>query len=539
MTAKTPLDHTVPIGEHRRPEEVPSEVTRLLCVSAYLSQGYRTGVLGLILGSSKHVVPPSLGFDLVPVLAHCVRARELDREYAAKVLRAWILGSLLLFVLVLWLIRALAATFGAAGANGWQVSLLLILIALLLPFGALQVLQGENRERLRETMDEVGAWFLPTLTVAAHRDHVAHVLATELSEETFTGNPPTVDLRYRGALAMVGREQYSPVTVYDPRSPFQGAGVALAKQSLALELRPSEDRSETDPLTEREVIDLVRPQLESLAESAVATSQDRLGRLEIAECVLLPGPLPRGYRREDLPVGDASADAVADHLRESVGEGGEQRRHFLRVRVGGWGEGVVVTVFLRVHTQGRMLLVEISPYLLTPLQEEFHARGVLVSALTNIVDQDDEKVVREALKRCLSTSRNPLAMARAASRFDDDGRLGYRRRDDEPEVVRPPLISLREIVASNGLTPFQEMDVIRYVKTLQVRIGEGVEQALARAGYGTEEFQRQIVNIGAGGVFVGGSFHNGAIATGKDTKAEDNSSATHKSGVDFAGGKGS
>lgn len=157
MTAKTPLDHTVPIGEHRRPEEAPSEVTRLLCVSAYLSQSYRSGVIEWILESSKHVVPPSLGFDLVPVLAHCVRARELDREYAVKVLRAWILGSLLFLILVLWLIRALAATFGAAGSNGWQVSLFLLLIALLLPFGALQVLRGENRERLRESMDEVGA----------------------------------------------------------------------------------------------------------------------------------------------------------------------------------------------------------------------------------------------------------------------------------------------------------------------------------------------------------------------------------------------
>ncbi|MGW9552945.1 hypothetical protein ACWGSK_00460 [Nocardiopsis sp. NPDC055551] len=534
MTTKTPLDHTVPIGENRRPEEAPGEVTRLLCVSAYLSEHYRTGVLGLILGSPKHVVSPSPGFDLVPVLAHCVRARELDREYAARIVRAWILGALLLTILCLWFVRALADTFAEDGSGGWQASLFLLLIVLLLPFAALPVLQGENRDRLRAGIDRVGAWFLPSLMVAAHRDHVAHVPATELSEETFTGNSPRVDARYRSALAMVGREQYSPVTLYDPRSPFEGAGLALEKQSLALELQPSEDRDGTAPLTEREVIDLVRPRLESLAESAVETSQDRLGRLEITECVLLPGPLPRGYRREELPVGDASDGAVAEHLRDSVGEGGEQRRHFLRVRVGGWGEGVVVTVFVRVHTQGRMLLMEIAPYLLTPLRAEFHARAGLVVALTNARDRADEKAVRGVLARCLSTSRWPLAMARAAVRPADEDRRG----DDEPEVVHPPLISLREIVASNALSPFQEMDVTRYVKTLRVRIGEGVEQALVRAGYRTEEFQRQIVNIGDGGVFIGGSFQNGAIATGDGAKAEDNSSATHKSGVDFGGGKG-
>ena len=63
--------------------------------------------------------------------------------------------------------------------------------------------------------------------------------------------------------------------------------------------------------------------------------------------------------------------AIAHMDSLAVEEGGETRRHFLRIRVGGWNEGVVTTLFVRVHTQGGMLMLEVAPHVLWPLRQLF------------------------------------------------------------------------------------------------------------------------------------------------------------------------
>lgn len=97
-----------------------------------------------------------------------------------------------------------------------------------------------------------------------------------------------------------------------------------------------------------------------------AAVRDRLRTLEIDECVFLPA--------EGLPARAAAPYAPADfegHRAAAVEEGGETRRHFLRIRIGGWDEGIVTTLFVRVHTQGGMLMLEVAPHVLLPLRQLF------------------------------------------------------------------------------------------------------------------------------------------------------------------------
>ncbi len=367
-----------------------------------------------------------------------------------------------------------------------------------------------------------------------HQVTLARTLWTELNRRTFTGTAPELPAsaftaRRSGVLAAIDREQFSHLVLYNEDNPFLGAGSSYHPWSLTLELerRPdhpgppdgadSPDEADppdgpdspegagspaspdgTGPLDGRRVLELIAPRLAGLAEVSSRTSRDRLKDLEMQECVFLPASLPRDVRRVGLPYGDGG---VREHLTESLGEGAEQRRHFLRIRVGGWEEEVVTTVFVRVHTQGDLLILEVLPYVLPPLRPVFHE----VDALT----ERSTRLRPSTLMNAPSVAITALAGgASALSSWCVEwfGSAGEKSSE-------APRLNIRELASRDSRSMFQEMDVSRYVRTIQDRITSGTRQALAEAGYKTEEFQQQIVNISRGGVFIGGSM-TGSIATG-------------------------
>ncbi|MGW0584853.1 hypothetical protein ACWD25_55295, partial [Streptomyces sp. NPDC002920] len=346
----------------------------------------------------------------------------------------------------------------------------------------------------------------------------------------------------------VRREQEAMLTLYGPDSPFVGLGQQGTPWSFAMELRkrprqPGEKgttdsgadatdggglpRQISGPLTADTALSMIEPQLTRLRESAALSGKDRLRDLEVDRFVYLPGGVerdeelevggvpdpavvPRGTgRSRGLPVYDPAQ--VAAHQREAVDEGGEGRRVFLRIRVGAWHEQVVVTVLVRVHTQGRMLVLEVLPYVLGPVRREFRA-------VDTLVDRLPETWVRSALRALrhapvvgvdagiggLATLRNTLA-------------TGWSDRDALPDV---PRVSLRELVSTKGLSEFQRMDSTRYVKTIQERIVNGVREALKAHGYRTEEFEQHVYQLSGGSVFIK-DMSGGAVATGS------HGSATH------------
>ncbi|MDE3720391.1 hypothetical protein PWG71_03260 [Nocardiopsis sp. N85] len=502
------------------PTGTSPEVTRLMCLAAYLDAAFRRVVLNRLVDDPRRVVAPSYGFDLVPVIAHCLRARDIDEEFSRKLTFA---RGVCLFTLTIISVLLVVGWFDIV-VRGREsalplVVMVVVLLALCVRVGV-HFLPGDTGRTAVERAREADLLFLPWLAWRDHRERIKRILARELSEETFTGGPPVQPSTKHGSLLRwVAREQHSALIPYRLDSPFRGAGLELNMWSLALELRRrgADTREETGrPLDERAIVDLIRPQLESLTLSAAGGGRDRLGALEISECVFLPGTLPHGALRSGLPVGAPDDARVADHLRAAVAEGGEQRRHFLRIRVGGWDEQVVVTVFVRVHTQGGVLLLEIVPYLLAPLNDDFHVVSAVVEALTSGVDVDD------VIDGLMSRNAGIRKVLDVLSRTSKPGGSG-RNSDDEDRRIRGPVFSVRQYAAGGGLSHFQRMDVIRYVKTIELRIAEGVNQALEQAGYETEEFRRRAVHLGNGAVFVGGSMTGGAISTGSGSHAEDNS----------------
>ncbi|WP_407555001.1 hypothetical protein QOM21_34385 [Streptomyces sp. Pv4-95] len=529
------------------PQHIRSEATRLLCAGVYFDGEFRRRVIEQLVEHEERPIAPSLGIDALPVLAHALRARRREAEVGLVLLGIWALfigfglsgtGSDTLLPIPWFLAYGLVCSV-AWFVRGGRGSVF--------PLGR-AVLKEATRGRLKAVLPvlplAVGllywaavlftlfkggdAWtavFFPALLVPpiwVHRVHVVSVMRDTLSRGAYAeASRATLPDRdpYRRIGAAIDREQYASLAIYDPFRPFVGAGEPYKPWSLVMELRwkpqepppkrldPTGDpdaRADAVPLTGREVIDLIKPRLEALRTSAAATSRDRLRSLEIDELVYLPVGRERGQIAYDPA-------SVRQHLDGAVGEGGEARRHFLRVRVGAWDEQVGVSLLVRVHTQGGMLVLEVVPHVLTPVRPEFKSVDVIAAG-------DSQGPLRDVVRSLLT---GPSAGFAAGVSLLHTAVSVFRTWLTMPQYALPdgPAASVRELGSVKEVSLLQEMDISRYVKTLQDRIASGVREALHSKGYEMGEFEQYIVNVSGGGVFIG-EMSGGAVATGERASAK-------------------
>ncbi|MEV0638915.1 hypothetical protein AB0I77_29010 [Streptomyces sp. NPDC050619] len=563
-----------------------SEASRLLCAGAYLDAGYRDKVIEQLHLNEQRIVAPSLGFDAARVLAHALRARRQELLWSGLIIGLWLVGvaltggllagfllpSLLLAVaawirgqdadppvyrrlpafLIRWWGRILFAMFlittlmtafggsedssydssgsyGSPGSSGYD------------PYGG----SSSPSDLAFPDFDDIGGLFDPwqawlalglfaliALSVAGQRSMFARALAAELSPQRFqdaAGDPAEqVDgERFQRLKGRIRVEQHAPLIMYHEARPFCGAGEDYETWVLAVELRPDGMKKEQQPLSNRTVLEKIRPRLEQLrlpAEFAGHTVRDRLRWLEIDECVFLPAEGLR--RREEAPY---TPQAFEEHRARAVEEGAEKRRHFLRIRVGGWEEELVVTVFVRIHTQGRMLMLEIAPHVLLPVREDFKNADRMAHGFRN--NNLFGKAAWAVARVPGSAARSLIALAKGAM-------YGWRLLTGGYAGALPdgPALSVRELGSAPAGSLFQEMDVSRYLKSVQDRVAHGVKAALDESGYHTGEFVQKIVNISGGGVNVEGNVEDSTFAVGSHASA---ASTTTNTTTDTTGGAAS
>ncbi|MFD8910166.1 hypothetical protein [Streptomyces sp. NPDC059575] len=519
-----------------------SEATRLLCAGVYLDSGYRDRVIEELHVNEQRFVAPSFGFDAARVLAHALRARQLELQWAGAIIGLWLVGIPLsggMLALVLWpsiMLAAAPAIRGRAAqpplyrvviaflVRWWGRAYFAVLLALTVaaafgagsdsgpsydsydPYGSpvSPLSSGDLFDGLIAFVQPLNAWL--TLFVLAliagcvhlQRTQLSRALAAELSPQRFadaagdpaerTGNPRLQRIRQRIRL-----EQHAPLVLYNEARPFCGAGAAYDTWVLAVELKPDELKKR-QPLSNRAILDKIRPLLEQLripAEYAGPAVRDRLRRMEVDECVFLPA---EGLlTRDQAPY---TEQAFEEHRAHAVEEGAEKRRHFLRVRVGGWEEELVVTVFVRVHTQGRMLVLEIAPHVLTPVREEFKDADRTAHRFRN-----NNAFGKAATALVLM----PGSAGRALAQLGRGLVYVWRLLTGGHSGALPdgPALSVRELGSRPDGSLFQEMDVARYLKVVQDRVAGGVRSALAESGYETGEFVQKVVNISNGDVTIG------------------------------------
>lgn len=508
-----------------------SEATRLLCVGTYVDADYRDRVIEELRLNAQRFAAPSPGFDAARVLAHALRARTHEWAWAGAILALWFVGAVVTYgALALFVAPALTLSIAAwLRGRAVQPSLWRRVPAFLLrwfgrTFFALLLLGtvigvfggGAYSYALAEFL--LPEWLLPdstdalkpwqtwitlvvfvlvALCLARRRSQFARAVRAELSPQRFpdaagdpaerTENGPVQHLKNR-----IRTEQHAPLIMYHEARPFCGAGAAHETWVLAVELRPDSDKDQ-QPLSNRAVLEKVRPMLERLrvpAEHAAGVVRDRLRQMEIDECVFLPA---HGLqRREDTPY---TPRAFEEHRARAVEEGAEKRRHFLRIRVGGWDEELVVTVFVRVHTQGSMLMLEVAPHVLLPVRADFKEAD---RAAHRFLHHRRLRKAAWALTRVPRSFGDALAVLVRAAEYTWQ-LVTVRYMGARPEGPRQ---SVRELGSAPTGSQFQDMDGARYLKTIQDRIANGVRAALAESGYQTGEFVQKVVNVSQGAVHI-------------------------------------
>ncbi|MGX1883288.1 hypothetical protein [Streptomyces sp. NPDC055287] len=366
-----------------------------------------------------------------------------------------------------------------------------------------------------------------TAVVALQRGQFARILTGELAPQQFPNH--AADPAERGTGVRYGRlaqhirvEQHAPLVMYNDAQPFCGAGSPYQPWNLSVELRPRKD-STPEAIDNAKIIDRIVPLVEALripsphgSPQLAAAVRDRLRELRTDECVFLP---VTGLTRRD----QAPYDSVGfeSHRSGSVEEGGESRRHFLRIRVGGWSEEVVVTVFVRVHTQGGMLMLEVAPHVLLPVRQMF---------------QDADRTAHRHRnnnwfgKAVWALTHTPRSLGRALGSLGRGAISGWKMLTSGNGGALPdgPARSVRELGSDRDASLFQDMDINRYLKSIQDRVTGGVRLALYEAGWQTDEFEQKIVNVGAGGVFIE-SADGSAIGIGDKNTVTTNNNGSSKS----------
>ncbi|GHK05588.1 hypothetical protein SY2F82_73850 [Streptomyces sp. Y2F8-2] len=544
-----------------------SEPTRLLCAGTYLDSDFRHRVIEELYLNEQRIAAPSVGFDAARVLAHALRARRLELSWDLGILLLWVIGAalsegLLLLFLACGVDLAIASWVRGRSENpplyrrflAWLLRLqgllsgayfLVLTVSLAFGVGSDSSSGGgdygssgpdpTSGNALLPSGSDFGAlqaWLAVAVLVligfciAAQRAQVTRSLTQELHPTRFpdaAADPAfnSEGTRFRRMLQRIRTEQHQALIMYHEARPFCGAGSAYDPWVLAVELRPDGMRKQR-PLSNRAVLDTVRPLLEQLRESpetARHTVRDRLRQLEIDECVFLP--VEGLMHRDDVTY---NAEEFEAFRAQAVEEGAEKRRHFLRVRVGGWDDEVVVSVFVRVHTQGRMLMLEIAPHVLAPVREDF---------------KDADRVAHRYAhnnrfgKATYAAPRIVRSAGVAIGHLLRLGGFGWRllTAGNSGALPEGPAVSVRELGSAPEGSLFQKMDVDRYLRTIQDRIAHGVRTALAEAGYQTGEFVQKIVNISNGGVNID-SVQDSTFAVGTHATASSGTEPQRGTGSD-------
>ncbi|MCX4982955.1 hypothetical protein [Streptomyces sp. NBC_00572] len=538
--------HTAPSAVDPRRLPASSEATRLLCAGTYLDDGFRDAVIDQLYVHEERFAAPSLGYDASRVLAHALRARRVELAWAAGVLALWIISvpltkGLIVLLIVPFLVLAVARWVRGRSATPpvfrlvpafvlrWYGRLMLLQSVLLLLF--LAVGDEESGWQFLGDTAEVGEYIglavelaaqevwgigrlevwitvaVPLLVawaVATQRGQFARALTEELSRERFPdqGSDPAEraeGARFRRLRDRIRTEQHARLVMYGADDPFCGAGEPYEPWSLSIELRPRKnlDGGAPEPLDNSAIMRHVVPLVEALrvpsphgSPRIQAAVRDRLRELELDEVVFLPV--------DGLPARGAapySPEGFEAHRSGAIEEGGETRRHFLRVRVGGWGEEIVTTVFVRVHTQGGMLMLEVAPHVLRPVKPLYRYADRIAHRYRH-----NHRFGRAVW----ALGRTPRSAGQALATLGRSIGHAWRLLTEGHANALPegPEVSVRELGSDDDASLFQEMDVSRYLKSVQDRVANGVTVALREAGYETAEFEQKIVHVAEGATFI-------------------------------------
>ncbi|MEO3875920.1 hypothetical protein ABGB18_44700 [Nonomuraea sp. B12E4] len=394
---------------------VASKATRYLCAGVYLDRDFREMVIRRVYNDSKHMVAPSYGFDLVPVVAHAWRAWLLE---ALK----WIL---LLSVLLGGIAWAPAATAAEAALFGlcWSVAIAVRSALVALPLKAKERADrflrrvrwnsestnlAEHLRSLKLACGGSGALAVAVFVISAM---AGMPLSQLLRQATIMGMMTLLvacgcGAAQRGALhrtaksrlpspnshryQAINEQQHHTFVVYrrppkkqpepkdfrdilaldDSHKPFVGAGRLIHRWNPPLNIHLLQigegsmaDR-EFDPLPFKahELVAYLKKEMRRLDGQDDATSLPDFGKADRVYVAEADVDQERGWLQ---------GEPADDEINEIIDRPFDQFHHFLEIRTSVSGE-LVTTVFLRTTVKGRALSLDFAACALTRTPDEYH-----------------------------------------------------------------------------------------------------------------------------------------------------------------------
>ncbi|MDF5754109.1 hypothetical protein [Spongiactinospora sp. TRM90649] len=566
--------------------------TRYLCAGAYLDQRFRDRVLRELLDDRHRAVAPSYGgVDLIPVLSHCLRAERLTvlRDVFVTLLLMLclfvppaILIVLTLLPLALWTLPGLRQGGVLTKAVLWGLTAAAVMFVVL-PLFAADLFAGEydllTGEYTSGTL-RLGTMAIPILiaalpfVVALGYRVMWYLTLSERLKPGAHDSAPDDTTPHDDRLQYINRAQWGNITLYGDENPFVGAGHIRRSWSIAVELdrkqptgadlrRPrAPRRREQVEIDSVDLHDFVRDRLHQMRD-AVGDPAQRVEGLHITDHLAVRGTFTRrdwpDARARDWntpahshPLIDSDTgmphyeapkdtiDAVTRHPQGGV-------RHYQRVTVNVEGQEIrsahdlllspaedreiVVSAFIHLAVEGRMLYTQLVVTLLPPVRADFHVIDMLPSLPRPIV------VWRAAKASPYDLVADVLfGPARLVSTVCRNAVRGIRQRNPARYLVYP--FGARESVREMGAAPrvdrfMQVLDADKYTKLIEQRLTEAVLDYLEARDIDTAGFRDQATMLINNGAIISGGNVSGPVAAGSHASARQ-----HQHGQAQQGGGG-
>lgn len=552
--------HSVPEWTQQQQQPPPvrplHNVTRYLCAAAYLDAGYRNKVLDELLSDPFRAVAPSHGgFDIGPVVRHCLRARAMlalrdllltvviviGLFAAPSIMVSWliIVGGLAMFMV--YQIRKQPALRRLAARAGLATLVVVGVLALFFVTILNSYLQAPSPYEY--PYSEQGGtpvlfgWFLVLLTLAivvGYRVAIGMLLTRELRPGATTSAGAGIHPDTSKRLQYLTEAQWSNLTLYSTENPFVGAGQVVKAWAIAVELdRPKSSRAREVPVVDPQALyDFVGVRLVEMRDQVITPAESL--DLQISDQVIARGLInrlstsdgthPLISSRTRLPLNRLGKDAVravVRHAKAGV-------RYYQRITIGtaapeirdgnqhlvipAEDQEIVVSAFVHLAVEGRMLYTEFIVTVLPPVADAYHLAdrlprdGVARIALTSLA------VLRgQLLSDLVLAPFRLLGFAYAAIR----GAFAPRRPEDYILYDYGARSSVREMGAEEGqLTYLQHLDSFRYTKLIGERLNAAVLDFLEEHDIDTSGYRQQAAAIINNGTMISGGSFNGTTTVG-------------------------
>jgi hypothetical protein len=518
-----PPEVTDPAGAAGEPPLDESAATRHLCAAAYLDEHFREECLREVYYQSNRVVAPSYGFTLLPVLGHCLRARNMLIARDGAVVGMLLAGAFLAFPTFVWfapvlVLVAVAVALGRVVRNTVRrvrsnfsltplASELMRLLALIAAGTAVMLVLayvvytslpaifrgavGPGPRQLLETALSIPADLLVCALAVApiigHRLWQQRQLSL-LGPGRRVGHP-----RPSRRLEDIRRQQRGNTVIYSNRNPFIGSGTLIHKGSLAARLVPDSNHSgplrdnatrvfDKTPFTAEELIDEISDRMQGLATDP--DSERRIPALRVESLVFRAG----------TEAGKLSTVTGPTALAEIIRCPTEPARHYLVCQVVSWEGELVTTVYVYFAVQGQSLYLQMQTTALPPCDARYRVADLVDGtgpiAYLRAVGRSIVEAPRVAMAAPLglilamadlltaTMTRTAHSSASATDGFDYGAR-----------------VSVRELGASEMLRdPMQGLDVDKYAQIIQRWVVNSMRDFLKARGVDPTELDGKADN---------------------------------------------